>query len=67
MREAEKAAWEIWISVYPNFTKDNFIPFSDFKDQQLQDKPPKQIKTFEEIEEEMKGIISAFEERKRGD
>lgn len=67
MKEAEQAAWEIWIAVYPNFTEETFIPFSDFKDQQLQVKPPKQLKSFDDIVDEMTEVVSAFEARKRGD
>jgi hypothetical protein len=28
-REEEKA-WQMWLTLYPNMNKDNFVPFSDF-------------------------------------
>ena len=64
-KEAENAAWDIWIAVYPNFTEETFIPFADFKAEQLKKKPRKVIKTPEEIIKEMTAVVEHFEQRKR--
>ena len=45
----EKQCWDMWISLYPNFNKSNFLPFSEFmKKQRTPQSKPKSI-TKEEI------------------
>jgi hypothetical protein len=65
--EAEQAVWDIWVAVYPNFNEETFIPFSEFKKEQLKVKPRKEVKTGQQIVEEMAKVIQQYEERKRGD
>lgn len=66
-QEAEKAAWDVWIAVYPGFTEETFVTFADFKAQQLKTQPRKCIKTNDEIQEELEMVISQFEQGKRGE
>lgn len=65
--EAEQAAWDIWIALYPGFTPESFVPFSDFKKEQLKSKPRPVLKPWDEIETEMAEVIKQFEARKRGE
>jgi hypothetical protein len=66
-KEAERAAWDIWISVYPGFTKDTFVPFSEFKAAQLKVRPRATTKTWDEITEEMDAVVQQYEAKKRGE
>ena len=65
-KEAEDAAWDIWVAIYPNFNNDNFVPFSEFKDSQVNKKPKAPLKPWSEIQDEMEEVVKQFEERKRG-
>ena len=65
--EAEQAAWDIWVSVYPGFTKDTFVPFSEFKTAQLKVKPRVTVKSWEEIIGEMETVVQKYEAKKRGE
>lgn len=66
-RDAEQAAWDVWVALYPGFTKDTFVPFSEFKDAQLKSKPRPTVKTWEEITQEMDGLVARYEAKKRGE
>ena len=34
----DSKVWEMWLSLYPNMTKDNFISFTDYKNKLLHTK-----------------------------
>ena len=63
-KEAERAAWEIWIALYPNFTEETFIPFSKFKSAQLTTKPRETLKEWDAIEAEMATVVAQHKARK---
>lgn|GEM_PF-1755232 len=65
--ELEQASWELWLTIYPHFTKETFIPFEEFKDDQVKAKPRKQIKTNEEIMEELLPLVEKFEKKNGGE
>jgi len=64
-KEKEKTAWDIWLSRYPYMTKENFVPFNEFKNQLYS--PCKQYtqKPKEEIQEEMLQVVARHENRKQ--
>jgi len=66
-QEAEQAAWDIWVAVYPNFSPETFVPFSEFKNAQLKARPPATQKSWEEITQEMDAVVQRYEEKKRGE
>lgn len=49
----------MWLSVYPNMKKENFIPFDQFKAKVI--RPHASYKTKEEIEAEFEKVIKAYE------
>lgn len=59
--ELERDTWEVWVSAYPHFTQETFVPFNEFKKQQTQNRKPKVIKTNEEINAEMEKVIATYE------
>ena len=65
--EAEQAAWDIWVSIYPGFTKDTFVPFSEFEAAQLKQKPRATVKNWDEIAEEMDHIVNSHKAKERGE
>lgn len=65
--DAEKAAWDIWISLYPDFTEDAFIPFSDFIKERIQKISKKETKNIDEIIDELSLVVDQYETRKRGE
>lgn len=58
---ADNAAWDQWVSIYPNMNEENFIPFGKFKDKQQEPSGITTDKTLEEIEEEMLKVVAAYE------
>ena len=63
-KEAERAAWDIWIALYPNFTEETFTPFSQFKTAQLTTKPRATLKEWDAIKEEMAAVVEQHKARK---
>jgi hypothetical protein len=53
--QQEKKVWDMWLSVYPNMDKDNFIPFSEYKEKAT---TPRQVskQSTQEIIEQAKRI-----------
>ena len=35
-KKEERKSWEMWLTLYPNMTKENFMPFSEFFNMQKQ-------------------------------
>jgi hypothetical protein len=48
-KESERSAWEMWLTLYPNMDKKNFIPFSKFYQKQTEPQIRKATLTNEEI------------------
>ncbi|MBN2796234.1 MAG: hypothetical protein JXR88_12560 [Clostridia bacterium] len=65
-KEVERAAWDIWIAKYPDFTEETFISFSDFLSLQMKPNEVKVFKSDEEILDEMLKVVSQYESRKGG-
>ena len=65
--EMEQAAWDMWVSIYPGFTEENFIPFSEFKSSQSTNKPKPAIKSWDEITSEIGQIVNIHKAKKRGE
>ena len=45
-KQSETKSWQLYCSIYPNFNKDNFIPFSEFykkPSKKINSKPISQI------------------------
>ncbi len=61
--DLEQSAWEIWLTLYPHFTSENFIPFEEFKNEQITKVRYKERKSYKEIEEEMDKLIKKLKER----
>lgn len=61
-KENERDAWQLYVSIYPNFNEDTFVTFEEFM------KPNKatqeEEKSEEEILKEVKEIINTFNERR---
>lgn len=45
----EQKDWEVWLSIYPNMTKENFIPFEKFKNKTSINENTKKELTSKEI------------------
>jgi hypothetical protein len=64
--EQEKAkAWQMWISIYPQMTSSNFVPFSRFFTATLDDSEPKARKSAAELLAEAEEIQKRIYERGR--
>lgn len=56
-KNAEKRLWDVWLIRYTHMNKDNYEPFSDFKDRHIGIKPQvKYDKSKEEILAEIQRI-----------
>jgi hypothetical protein len=64
LKEDENFARKMYISIYPNMTKETYIPFEKFYERKEKKKKKKQ--TQEEILEDIKNIMDAFN-KKGGD
>ena len=45
----EQKDWEMWLTLYPNMTKENFIPFEKFRNKTIDEKETKKELTSAEI------------------
>jgi hypothetical protein len=61
--EAEGAAWDVWVSLYPGFTKDTFVPFSEFKDSKIKTVDKKKM-SLQEVEAEALSVVCQYQARK---
>jgi hypothetical protein len=50
LKQRERQEWEMWLTLYPNMDKKNFIPFEKFKSKQRTGKPKKILSNNEIIE-----------------
>lgn len=66
-KETEKALWDVWVALYPSFTDESFIPFPEFKAEQLKARPRQAQKSAEEITQEMTGVVESYRARERGE
>ena len=59
-KKEERKAWEMWLTLYPKMTKENFMPFSKFFNMQKQtiSKRPK-----EDILEEVERIRASVRDK----
>jgi hypothetical protein len=57
--DEEKRIWQLWASVYPYMSKENFVDYSEFKNKHL--RKDYSEKSYEEIEAEMNKVIEAYE------
>jgi len=59
-KQEERKAWEMWLTLYPNMNKKNFMPFSEFFNMQKQtiSKRPK-----EDILEEAERIRASVRDK----
>jgi hypothetical protein len=48
-QKQDKRDWEVWLSIYPNMTKENFIPFEKFKNKNISKDNVKKELTSKEI------------------
>lgn len=55
-------AWDIWISIYPNMRKDNFMSFEKFFVHDVEDIMPKSHKTVEDMLKTAEDISSKMAE-----
>lgn len=63
-KKEENRYWEMWLTLYPNMNKENFMPFSEFFIKQTKpiSKRPK-----EDILEEVERIRASIREKKGGE
>ncbi len=64
-KEREQITWDLWSGLYP-LMEAGFVPFrsfTDFQKESFDSKPKYTDKNLNEIEEEMKNIITAHEGR----
>ena len=59
-KREERKAWEMWLTLYPNMTKENFMPFSEFFRMQ---KEPISKRPKEDILEEVERIRASVREK----
>ena len=57
-KERENDAWDMWLTLYPKMTKEDFMSFEDFKKEVIKPVVRTSNKTREEIEEEMLKIVA---------
>jgi len=55
-KREEERLWDMWVSVYPNMDKKNFITFSEFYEKQRTQKIVNTQKTKEELLSEVEEI-----------
>ena len=48
-QKQDKRDWEVWLSIYPTMTKENFIPFEKFKSKNISKDDVKKELTSKEI------------------
>ena len=58
-KETDQIIWEMWLSLYPNMNKDNFISFNDFKNKITNNKKNKN-QTDDEMLAKVKILNAAF-------
>lgn len=61
--EREVSAWDLWISLYPNFTKDTFVSFDKFMDKLYDNKHVYENKSFADIRTDMLKIVENYERK----
>lgn len=58
-KQDEQKAWAMWIAIYPNMNKENFMPFSEFYEMAKQSVDSRSthelLAEFEQISELMRG------------
>ena len=61
-KREERKAWEMWLTLYPKMTKENFMPFSEFFKMQKQtiSKRPK-----EDILDEVERIRASIRDKEK--
>ena len=61
-KKKERKAWEMWLTLYPKMTKENFMPFSEFFDKQ---KNPISQRPKEDILEEAERIRASIRDKEK--
>lgn len=66
-REKRDQAWDLWSQIYWKMEKESFIPFDDFVDQAFPKggaRSTTSLKDWDDIEDEMDAIVTAYEVKK---
>ena len=63
-KKEERKAWEMWLTLYPNMNKENFMPFSEFFRMQ---KEPISKRPKEDILEEVERIRESVRDKEGGE
>jgi hypothetical protein len=68
LKQRERQEWEMWLTLYPNMDKKNFISFEKFKSNQRSAKPkkPKKVLTDDEIIEKAEEIRKIHQGKHEG-
>ena len=59
-KKEERKSWEMWLTLYPNMTKENFMPFSEFFRMQ---KEPISKRSKEDILDEVERIRASVRDK----
>lgn len=66
-KEKEETLWSVWVQIYPHFTEETFIPFSEFKTKVF-GTPMEGASniSFEEVSDIMEEVVAKYEKQKGG-
>ena len=48
-RERDDLIWQMWLSCFPNMTKENYVPFDEYKNKLMRKSAPRREQTTEEM------------------
>lgn len=59
-QSAENSLWQMWLTIYPNMTEENFISFAEYKDMAVKNAKQKEPQTDEQMLAMAKMLNAAF-------